>query len=156
MSRKKRDYKRIIKPDSVFHSPVITSFINKVMKSGKKSVAEGIVYESLKILGTKAELDPLKAFEKALKNVAPVMEVKSRRVGGSTYQVPVEVTIERGVALAMKWLIDNARKRGGHSMKEKLSNELVDAFQKLGASIKKREETHKMAESNKAFAHFRW
>lgn len=156
MSRKKRDYHREPSLDYIYKSPILGKFINKLMKHGKKSIAETIVYNSIQNLSQKVSVDPLQAFEKVLKNVAPVMEVKSRRVGGSTYQVPVEVAHERALSLAMKWLIANAQSRSGLSMIDRLSNELTDAFNKTGNSIKKREETHKMAESNKAFAHFRW
>jgi small subunit ribosomal protein S7 len=156
MTRKKRDYFRAINPDSVYNSILVAKFINKIMKSGKKSVAEKIVYLSLKKLSEKAAMDPLSAFEKVIKNASPIMEVKSRRVGGSTYQVPVEIAPDRSVALAMKWIIDNSRSKSGKSMIEQLSGELIDTFNKAGSSMKKREDTHKMAESNKAFAHFRW
>lgn len=156
MTRKKRDYYRPVKADSVYNSEMVAKFINKVMKHGKKSIAENIVYSSIKKLSEKVELEPVKAFEKAMKNVSPIMEVKSRRVGGSTYQVPVEVPGNRAIALAMRWLIENATNRSGLSMIDRLSAELIDAYNKVGNSIKKREDTHKMAESNKAFAHFRW
>jgi len=157
MSRKQRkDTRRFIKQDPVYNSTKVTRFINRLMLDGKKSVAQKIVYASFDILAKEAGTTGLDAFETALKNVIPMMEVRSRRVGGSTYQVPMEVRPERGLALAMRWLIGNARKRSGKSMEEKLAGELLEAFNKTGSSVKKREDTHKMAEANKAFAHFRW
>jgi small subunit ribosomal protein S7 len=155
MSRRKRVYHKIVRFDSIYGSAEIAKFINKIMLDGKKSKAETIVYSALQILGEKSGIEPDKAFEQVLKNVAPIMEVKSRRVGGSTYQVPIEVKRDRAHALAMRWLIGNARGKSG-PMGKNLANEFVDAFNKVGASIKKREDTHKMAEANKAFAHFRW
>jgi len=156
MGRKKREYHRQQVVDNLYKNPILGKFINKRMKHGKKSIAETIVYTSLDNLSQKVGLEPVQAFEKVLKNVSPVMEVKSRRVGGSTYQVPIEVAHERGLSLAMRWIIENAQARAGLSMIDRLSHEMTDAFNKTGNSIKKREETHKMAESNKAFAHFRW
>ncbi len=156
MSRKGRGYKREIKLELKYGSLYITKFINKLMLCGKKSTAEKIVYSALEFLADKTKEDPVAAFEKALKNVIPLMEVKSRRVGGSTYQVPVEVRKERGVTLAMRWIVKNTRSKFGKTMVEKLSVELLDAYNNTGVSIKKRDDTHKMAESNKAFAHFRW
>lgn len=135
---------------------MVSKFINKIMRDGKKSIAEGIVYISLDILAKNVSEDPLKAFETAIDNIAPQMEVRSRRVGGSTYQVPVEVTRDRGVGHAMNWIISFSRSRKGRKMAENLAQELTDAFNNVGASAKKRDDTHKMAESNKAFAHFRW
>ncbi|MSR88408.1 MAG: 30S ribosomal protein S7 [Candidatus Margulisbacteria bacterium] len=156
MSRRAKEYRKRQSPDSVHGSLVLSKFINKVMMSGKKSIARDIVYRALEILSQKVNAPAVDAFEKALRNAIPLMEVRSRRVGGSTYQVPMEVRAERGVSLAMRWLINNSRTRSGHSMIEKMSAELIDAYNGVGASIKKREETHRMAESNKAFAHFRW
>ena len=148
--------KRKIEPDPIFKSIKIRRFINKMMYCGKKSVAEKMIYEVLRNISEKLKKDPLEVFDKALKNVTPLMEVKPRRVGGSTYQIPIEVAPLRGEALAMRWLRDYSRSRGGKSMVEKLSGELIDAYNGTGPSIKKREDTHKMAEANKAFAHFRW
>ncbi len=156
MSRKKREYKRVLKPDSRYQNIQVGRFINKVMIQGKKSIAERIVYDALEALAANTGKPPADAFESVLKNVAPLMEVKSRRVGGSTYQVPVEVKRNRAYALAMRWIIANSQSRSGRSMTEKLAQEMTDAFNNSGASIKKREDTHKMAEANKAFAHFRW
>ena len=156
MPRRGKVKKRKILPDSVFGSVLVQKFINKIMIKGKKSVAEGIFYKSCEAIREKAKKDPLLVFETAIKNVTPLMEVKPRRVGGSTYQVPVEVAPERGVTRAMQWIRDNAKNRPGKSMVEKLSAEIIDAFNGTGAAIKKREDTHKMAEANRAFAHFRW
>jgi small subunit ribosomal protein S7 len=148
--------KNKILPDAVFGSISVQKFINKLMTNGKKSTCERIFYNALDIAAEKIKKQPLEIFEKALQNVRPLMEVKPRRVGGATYQVPVEVSEERGLATSMKWIRENSRKRAGHSMEEKLSGEILDAYNGTGASMKKREDTHKMAESNKAFAHFRW
>jgi len=158
MARKKRkEFKRYLAPDEKFKSVKIAKFINRIMVDGKKRIAEKIVYSSLENLVSQIEEnDRVKAFEDLLKNVVPLMEVKSRRVGGSTYQVPMEVRPDRGVALAMRWLIGNARSRSGSSMVDRLTSELLDAYNNTGQSVKKREDTHKMAEANKAFAHFRW
>ena len=156
MTRKRSDYKRAITPDEVYGSLDLAKFINKIMIDGKKSVARQIVYGALDVLSKEVNESQIDAFNKAIKNAIPLMEVKSRRVGGSTYQVPVEVKTSRGIALAMRWIIGNARSRSGKSMIVSLSSELIDAFNKTGSSIKKREDTHKMAESNKAFSHFRW
>lgn len=156
MSRRKRSVRRVIVSDPLYNDQNLTKFINKLMYDGKKFKAERIVYEALNEASGKVKKQPLEFFTQVIKNVMPVMEVKSRRVGGSTYQVPIEVREERGYALAMKWLINYARERKGHSMTEKLIGEMLDAFNNQGASIRKKEDTHKMAESNKAFAHFRW
>lgn len=156
MSRKKRDYRRRISPDPKFNSPVLAKFVNKVMLGGKKSVAQRVVYEALDLLAKETGENQLRAFEIVLKNVRPLMEVRSRRVGGSTYQVPVEVKPDRSVALAVRWIINNSRSRSGMSFVDALSKELIDSYKNTGASIKKREDTHKMAEANKAFAHFKW
>jgi len=143
-------------PDAVFKSVLVLKFINKMMTNGKKSTCERIFYGALDIASEKLKKPPLEIFEKALHNARPLMEVKPRRVGGATYQVPIEVEESRGLAISMQWIRANARKRAGHSMQEKLSGEIMDAYNGIGASMKKREDTHKMAESNKAFAHFRW
>jgi small subunit ribosomal protein S7 len=156
MSRKSKGFHREIIPDPCHGSPVLAKFINKVMMGGKKSVAQAIVYAALEKLAESTKETPLQSFEKALKNTMPLMEVRSRRVGGSTYQVPVEVRPARASALAMRWIIKYSRDKSGRPMQDRLCQELLDAFNKTGSSIKKREETHKMAEANKAFAHFRW
>ncbi len=156
MTRRKRDFTREVLPDPVYNNLLIAKFINKLMEKGKKTIAQNIVYSALRMLADKVKEPELVAFEKVIKNVAPLLEVKSRRVGGSTYQVPIEVEPKRGQLIAIKWLIINSRNRKGLSMIDKLTGELLDAYNKTGASIKKREDTHKMAEANKAFAHFRW
>ena len=155
MSRKGSAPTRVMLSDPKHGSQLIARFINMVMKSGKKSVAEGIVYGALDHIGEK-NAEPLNLVEKALNNVAPAVEVKSRRVGGATYQVPVEVRSSRRTALAMRWVIEAARKRGENSMPRKLAAELLEAAENRGAAVKKREETHRMAEANKAFSHYRW
>lgn len=156
MPRFGRVPKKKIAPDPIYQSEILQRFINKLMYDGKKSKAEVIIYESLKRIGEKLNLPPLEAFLKVLEKITPLMEVKSRRVGGATYQIPVEVTKERGMMLAMKWLREAARERAGRSMADKLSAEMVDAFNNTGVALKKREDMHKTAEANKAFAHFRW
>ncbi len=143
-------------PDPVYHSQVLTKFINQVMLDGKKGTAESIVYGAFDIIKEKTSEDPNEVFNNAMKNVMPVLEVKARRVGGANYQVPIEVRTDRRQALAIRWLVSFARKRGGKTMQEKLAGELMDAANNTGGSVKKREDTHKMAEANKAFAHFRW
>jgi small subunit ribosomal protein S7 len=155
MSRKGNTPVRNTLPDPKHGSEMVARFINMVMKSGKKSVAEQIVYGALQVIGEK-HATPVDLVEKALGNVAPAVEVKSRRVGGATYQVPVEVRSARRVALAMRWVIEAARKRGENSMPRKLAAELLEASENRGGAVKKREETHRMAEANKAFAHYRW
>jgi len=155
MSRKGQTPTRVLLPDPKHGSQVIARFINMVMQSGKKSVAEKIVYGALETIGEK-NAEPISLVEKALSNVAPAVEVKSRRVGGATYQVPVEVRSSRRMALAMRWVIEAARKRGENSMPRKLAAELVEAAENRGGAVKKREETHRMAEANKAFSHYRW
>ncbi|MFA6230163.1 MAG: 30S ribosomal protein S7 [Rhodanobacter sp.] len=155
MSRKGSHPARLILPDPKHGSQLIARFINMVMKSGKKSVAESIVYGALQHIGEK-NAEPVALVEKALNNIAPAVEVKSRRVGGATYQVPVEVRSGRRMALAMRWVIDAARKRGETSMPRKLAAELLEASESRGGAAKKREETHRMAEANKAFSHYRW
>ncbi|NBB91899.1 MAG: 30S ribosomal protein S7 [Gammaproteobacteria bacterium] len=156
MSRKHSNFERDILPDPRFSSEMIARFINMVMKDGKKSVAERIVYGAVEEMEGKGQADVLAAIEQALDNVAPAVEVKSRRVGGATYQVPVEVRPKRQQALAMRWVIDAARKRGENTMPRRLAGELLDAMEERGSAVKKREDTHRMAEANKAFAHYRW
>ena len=156
MSRRHSADKRVVNPDPKFGEFVITKFMNAVMEQGKKSVAERIVYGAFERMEAKAKSDPVQLFRSALDNVMPAVEVRSRRVGGATYQVPVEVRPERRQALAIRWIIQAARDRSGHSMTEKLSAELLDAFNRRGNAVKKREDTHKMADANKAFAHYRW
>jgi len=157
MPRRREVPKRVVLPDPKYKNVTLAKFINVVMLSGKKSVAERIVYGALDqvIAKTKKE-DALEVFNKALDNIRPVVEVKSRRVGGATYQVPVEVRADRRTALAMRWLSDAARKRGEKSMDLRLAGEIMDAFESRGSAVKKREETHRMAEANKAFSHYRW
>ncbi|MDW8313473.1 MAG: 30S ribosomal protein S7 [Rhodovarius sp.] len=158
MSRRRRAEKREVLPDPKYGDVVLSRFMNVLMYDGKKSVAERIVYEALdalkKRLGPNG--DPLRVFHEALDNVKPAVEVRSRRVGGATYQVPVEVRPERRQALAIRWIIEAARKRGEHTMQDRLSAELMDAANNRGAAVKKREDTHRMAEANKAFSHYRW
>ena len=156
MSRKNRAPKRIFYPDAKFQSLVLSKFINFIMYDGKKAVAEKIVYNALDQIKSKTKEDPIKIFNDAVNNIRPNLEVRSRRVGGATYQVPQEVKTKRSQTLALRWLLEAARKRKNKKMSEKLFNELMDASQKKGTAIKKREDTHKMAESNKAFAHYRW
>jgi len=156
MPRRREVPKRIILPDPKFGSELLAKFINTIMKDGKKSIAEKVVYVALDEIAAKKGNDGMEVLDVALDNVRPSVEVKSRRVGGATYQVPVEVRASRQNALAMRWLVDAARKRGEKSMALKLAGELMDAAEKRGSAVKKREDTHKMAEANKAFAHFRW
>tara|TARA_Y100001960_G_C14040070_1_gene524740 strand:- start:72 stop:542 length:471 start_codon:yes stop_codon:yes gene_type:complete len=156
MSRRRAAIKREVLPDAKYKDKVITKFMNRVMFSGKKSTAEKIVYGAFDIINKKTKNDPLEYFHEAIDKVKPGLEVRSRRVGGATYQVPVEVRPIRAQALAMKWLIENAKKRKENSMKERVAGELMDAFNNKGNSVKKREETHKMAEANRAFSHFKW
>ncbi len=158
MSRRHSAEKREILPDAKFGDVVISRFMNALMYDGKKSAAEGIVYNALDVLKRRGgqAADPVRMFHEALDNVKPAVEVRSRRVGGATYQVPVEVRTERRQALAIRWIIDAARKRGEHTMQDRLSNELHDAVNNRGSAVKKREDTHRMAEANKAFSHYRW
>jgi len=156
MPRKGSVPKRDVLPDPVYHSKIVTKFINKVMLSGKKSVAQRVVYDAFETIKEKTGKDPLEVFETALKNVMPVLEVRARRVGGANYQVPVEVRPERRQTLGIRWLVNYARLRGEKTMDARLSAELMDAANNVVASIKKKEDTHKMAEANKAFAHYRW
>ena len=156
MSRKKQAPKKIFYPDAKYGSLTLAKFINFLMYDGKKTTAEKIIYSALDRIKEKTKEDPIKVFNEAINNIRPNLEVRSRRVGGATYQVPVEVKTKRSQTLALRWLLDSARKRKNKTMSDKLINELIDAFQKKGSAIKKREDTHRMAESNKAFAHFRW
>jgi len=156
MPRRRVVAKREILPDPKFGNEMLAKFINMVMRDGKKSVAEQIVYGALDQVADKSKGDALEMLNKALDNVRPVVEVKSRRVGGATYQVPVEVRPLRRTALAMRWLIDSARKRGEKSMRQRLAGEILDAAEQRGSAVKKREDTHRMAEANKAFSHYRW
>ena len=156
MPRKGPVPKRDVLPDPVYHSKTVTKFINKVMLSGKKSVAQRVVYDAFDTIREKTGQDPLEVFETALRNVMPVLEVKARRVGGANYQVPVEVRPDRRMTLGIRWLVGYARLRGEKTMDARLSAELMDAANNTGAAIKKKEDTHKMAEANKAFAHYRW
>ena len=154
--RKRRAVKRDVLPDPIYNSKVVTKLINTIMLDGKKGIAQTILYEAFDIVKEKTGEDALTVFEKALENVKPALEVKSRRVGGSNYQVPVEVTLARSQALGLRWLVRYARLRGGRGMAENLANEITDAYNGTGAAVKKREDTHRMAEANKAFAHYRW
>jgi small subunit ribosomal protein S7 len=156
MARRREIPKRQILPDPKFNSLVLAKFVNMLMKDGKKSVAEGILYGAMDIIKDKAKNDPQKIVDTAIDNISPSVEVKSRRVGGATYQVPVEVREVRKISLAMRWLIDSARKRGESGMTRRLAAELLDASASKGNAFKKKEDTHRMAEANKAFSHFRW
>ena len=156
MSRKRKAPKRIFYPDPKYGSLILSKFINFVMYNGKKSAAEKLIYTALNQIKNKTKEDPIKIFNEAINNIRPTLEVRSRRVGGATYQVPVEVRTKRSQTLALRWLLSATRKRKNKSMSDKLFNELMDASQRKGAAMKKREDTHRMAESNKAFAHFRW
>ena len=154
--RKRRAVKRDVLPDPIYNSKVVTKLINTIMLDGKKGIAQTILYEAFDIVKEKTGEDPLTVFEKALENIKPALEVKSRRVGGSNYQVPVEVTPQRSQALGLRWLVRYVRLRGGKGMADNLANEITDAYNGTGAAVKKREDTHRMAEANKAFAHYRW
>lgn len=156
MARRRKAQVRKIIADPVYDSVIVSKFINQLMYDGKKSKAETIFYEAVKIASEKSSKDPIDAFKEVIDKVKPLVEVKSRRVGGSTYQVPIEVRPARQDSLAFKWVIDAARKRAGKSMQEKLANEFVDAINNTGAAVRQRESIHRMAEGNKAFAHFRW
>ena len=154
--RKRKAIKRDVLPDPIYKSKVVTKLINQIMKNGKKGTAQKILYSAFDMVKEKTNEDAMVIFEKAMNNIKPALEVKSRRVGGANYQVPVEVKPERAQALAFRWLINYARLRNGHSMAENLANEIIDASNGIGASVKKKDDTHKMAEANKAFAHYRW
>jgi small subunit ribosomal protein S7 len=156
MPRRNRPDKRRIAPDPIYNSDAVAKFVNIVMRAGKRSVAEGIVYDALTRASKQAKKEPLEVFDLAIRNATPQLEVKPRRVGGATYQVPIEIRPERRLALARRWLIRFARQRSGKSMAEKLAFELLDASNGVGAAVKRKEETHRMAESNKAFSHFRY
>jgi len=156
MPRRREVPKREILPDPLYNSQLITKFVNVVMFNGKKTVAEKLLYDALDVIRERTEEDPVKVFKKAIDNVKPTVEVKSRRVGGSTYQVPVEVRPSRRLALSMRWIIQSAAKRSEKTMNLRLANEFMEAAQNRGTAIKKREDTHRMAEANKAFAHYRW
>jgi small subunit ribosomal protein S7 len=156
MPRRRVVAKREILPDPLYNSQLVTKFVNVVMREGKKTVAERILYQALDMVRQRTQDDPMKVFKKAVENVKPSVEVKSRRVGGSNYQVPVEVRPSRKLALSMRWLIQSAEKRGEKTMRQKLAGELLDAAENRGGAIKKKEDTHRMAEANKAFAHYRW
>jgi small subunit ribosomal protein S7 len=156
MPRRREIRKREVLPDPKYHDPLVAKFMNGIMRRGKKSVAESIFYGALNIIQERIQSDPMKTFKQAMDNVKPLIEVRPRRVGGATYQVPVEVRPERKMALAIRWIIGYAKQRTEKTMEEKLSGELIDAANNRGAAVKKREDTHKMAEANKAFAHYRW
>jgi len=156
MPRRSRPVKRVIAPDPVYQSEAIAKFVNVVMSKGKRSTAERVVYDALSRASKQAKKEPLEVFESALRNATPLLEVKPRRVGGATYQVPVEIRGDRRLSLGVRWLVQAARKRNGKSMSEKLAAEFVDAMNGLGAAVKRREDTHKMAEANRAFSHFKW
>ncbi len=156
MSRRNRAQKRPVPPDPVYNSRLINMAIRRIMYSGKKSVASGLLYDALKVIEERTGQDPLEVFENAVRKATPLVEVKARRVGGATYQVPMEVRTDRGVALALRWIIQFARARAGRSMVAKLANELMDAANETGGAIRRREETHRMADANKAFAHYRY
>ena len=154
--RKRRAVKRDVLADPIYNSKLVTKLINTIMIDGKKGTAQKILYEAFDVIKEKTNQDPNEVFEKAMENIQPALEVKSRRVGGANYQVPVEVKADRARALGLRWLVQYSRLRGGHSMSENLANEIIDASNGVGAAVKKREDTHRMAEANKAFAHYRW
>ena len=156
MPRKRLIIKKKLQPDPIFNSTSVSRFTNMIMSDGKKRTAEKIIYAALEIMAQKNKADPLSMMEKALQNVSPSVEVKSRRVGGSNYQVPIEVNPRRRMSLAMRWILDAASKRNEKTMKNKLASELLDAYEGKGSAVRKREDVHKMAEANKAFAHYRW
>jgi len=156
MPRRREVPKRQILPDPIYNSQLVTKFVNVIMKDGKKTVAERILYDALDIIRERTEDDPMKVFKRAVDNVKPQVEVKSRRVGGSTYQVPIEVRPSRRLALSMRWLIQGAKRRGEKTMRLQLAGELLDAAENRGSSMKKKDDTHRMAEANKAFSHYRW
>ena len=156
MSRRQKAQKRVIPADPVYNSRLVTMMIRRIMVSGKKSIASSIVYDAMNVIKERTENEAIEVFDNAIRNATPLVEVKARRVGGATYQVPMEVRAERGTALALRWLIGASRQRSGRSMSMKLANELMDAANETGNAIRKREETHRMAEANKAFAHYRY
>ena len=154
--RKRRAVKRDVLADPMYNSKLVTKLVNRIMLDGKKGTAQTILYDAFDIVKEKTNQDPMEVFNTAMENIKPALEVKSRRVGGANYQVPIEVRDDRSQALALRWLVQYARLRGGHSMSENLANEIMDAANGTGGAVKKREDTHKMAEANKAFAHYRW
>ena len=154
--RKRRAVKRDVLADPIYSSKLVTKIVNTIMKDGKKGIAQTIFYDAMNIVKEKTNKEPMEVLNGALENISPALEVKTRRVGGANYQVPIEVKADRKQALGIRWLINYARLRGGHSMAENLANEIIDASNNTGAAVKKREETHRMAEANKAFAHYRW
>ena len=154
--RKRRAVKRDVLADPIYKSKLVTKLINRIMLDGKKGIAQTILYDAFDMIKEKTGKDPMEVYLDAMKNIEPSLEIKSRRVGGANYQVPIEVRAERKQTLALRWLVNYARLRGGHSMAENLANEIIDAANGTGASVKKREDTHKMAEANKAYAHYRW
>ena len=154
--RKRRAVKRDVLPDPVYNSKLVMKLINQIMKDGKKGTAQTILYDAFDMIKEKTGQEPTEVFNKALENIKPALEVKTRRVGGANYPVPIEVRPDRSQALGLRWLVQYSRLRGGHSMAENLANEIIDASNGVGASVKKREDTHRMAEANKAFAHYRW
>jgi small subunit ribosomal protein S7 len=156
MPRRYRPPKRKVQPDLKYNSEHVEMCINRVMRSGKKSLARTVVYDALDLIGERTKRNPLEVFEQAIKNATPLLEVKPRRVGGATYQIPIEVSLDRRITLALRWLIAAARSRSGKGMTEKLANELLDAANNVGTAVKKREDTHRMAEANRAYAHYRW
>lgn len=156
MSRRNRAQRTIAQPDPIYNSRLVTLLVSRILQSGKKSLAQKIVYQALEIISERTEENPVLVLEKAVKNVTPQVEVKSRRIGGSTYQVPIEIRAYRGTNISLKWIAEFARQRSGKSMASKLANELLDAAKETGNSIRRKEQTHKMAEANKAFAHFRY
>ena len=156
MPRRNRPVKHTVAPDPIYNSEAVAKFVNIVMRDGKRSVAERVVYDALRRAGRQGKKEPIEIFEGALRNVTPLLEVKPRRVGGATYQVPIEIRPDRRLALARRWLVRFARQRGGRSMSEKLAGELMDAANSTGGAVRRKEETHRMAESNKAFSHFRY
>ncbi|CAN5377912.1 30S ribosomal protein S7 [soil metagenome] len=156
MPRRAKVEARHIEPDSKYGSELVSRFVNKLMERGKKGTAERIVYDAFVIVETRTGRDPLEVFQQAIQNSTPVIEVKPRRVGGATYQVPIQIEGSRRMSLAMRWMLSSARARAGRSMSEKLANEIMDAFNNTGATIKRREDTHRMAEANKAFSHYKW
>lgn len=154
--RKRRAVKRDVLADPIYNSKLVTKLVNTAMYDGKKGTAQKIIYSAFDMIKEKTGSEPVDVYEKAMENIRPALEVKSRRVGGANYQVPIEVKTDRSNALALRWLVQYARLRGGHTMAENLANEIVDASNGVGAAVKKREDTHRMAEANKAFAHYRW
>jgi len=156
MSRRSRAQRKLAEPDPIYNSRLVTLLVSRILQSGKKSLAQKIVYNALEIISSKTEENPVLVLEKAVKNVTPQVEVKAKRVGGSTYQVPIEIRAYRGINISLKWMTEFARARSGKSMAIKLSNEIIDAAKETGNSVRKKEQTHKMADANKAFAHFRY